>query len=149
VIGVYAPELVRPMAEALLQLGSERAFVVHGFGGIDELSPSGPNRICEVRHGEVRERTIDPQELGLPASDPAELRGGAADENAEAIREVFRGGNGGRRDAILLNAAGAIAAAGHAEDLREGLELASDAVDSGAAAARLEQLIAYSQGVAA
>ncbi len=149
VIGVYAAELVRPIAEALLQLGSERAFVVHGFGGIDELSPSGPSFVCEVRHGEVRERTIDPQELGLPACDPSELRGGEAAENAEAIREVFRGGNGGRRSAILLNAAGAIAAAGHAEDLREGLEQAREAVDSGAAAARLEQLIAYSRSVAA
>jgi anthranilate phosphoribosyltransferase len=148
VIGVYAPDLVRPIAEALLQLGSVRAFVVHGAGGIDELSPAGPNLVCELRDGVVHDRTIDPLDLGVPRCDPSELRGGSAEENAEAIREVFRGANGGRRSAILLNAAGAIAASGRAADLREGLELAREALDSGAAAQRLEQLIAYSQEAA-
>jgi anthranilate phosphoribosyltransferase len=90
---------------------------------------------------------IDPQELGIERSDPEELRGGSPAENAEAIRAVFAGATGGRRDAILLNAAGAIAAAGHADDLREGLELARDAVDSGAAAERLEQLTEFSVAV--
>jgi anthranilate phosphoribosyltransferase len=147
-IGVYAPTLVRPIAEALLQLGSERAFVVHGAGGIDELSPAGPNVVCELRDGSIRERTIEPLDLDIPRCDPTELRGGSAEENAEAIREVFRGGNGGRRSAILLNAAGAIAAAGRADDLREGLEIARNALDSGAATERLDELIAYSRGVA-
>jgi anthranilate phosphoribosyltransferase len=145
VVGVYAPELVRTIAEVLAQLGAHRAFVVHGAAGIDELSPAGPNLVCEVVGGEVRERTIDPLELGVPRCDSDELRGGSPDENAAAIRAVFAGDNGGRRSAILLNAAGAIAAGGHAEDLREGLELARDAVDSGAAGARLEQLIAFSR----
>jgi anthranilate phosphoribosyltransferase len=145
IVGVYAPELVRTIAEVLAQLGTRRAFVVHGAGGIDELSPSGPNFVCEVLDGSVRTRNIDPLEFGLERSDPSELRGGSPEQNAAAIRAVFAGENGGRRSAILLNAAGAIAAGGHAEDLREGLELARNAVDSGAAAVRLEQLIAFTQ----
>jgi anthranilate phosphoribosyltransferase len=146
VVGVYSRELVRTIAEVLATLGARRAFVVHGAGGIDELSPVGENLVAEVVEGAVRERTLDPEaELGLPRCDLAELRGGAPRENAAAVREVFAGADGGRRSAILLNAAGAIAAAGHAEDLREGLALAREAVDSGAASARLEQLIAFSR----
>jgi len=148
VVGVYAPELVRTIAEVLAQLGASRAFVVHGAGGIDELSPAGPNFVCEVVAGSVRARNIDPLELGVERCDPSELRGGSPAENADAIRAVFAGENGGRRSAILLNAAGAIAAGGHAEDLREGFELARQAVDSGAAAARLEELIAFTRAEA-
>jgi anthranilate phosphoribosyltransferase len=143
VVGVYSPDLVRTIAEVLASLGARRAFVVHGAAGIDELSPAGPNLVCEVVDGGVKEREIDPLELGVPRCAPEELRGGSPDENAEAIREVFAGANGGRRDAILLNAAGAIAAGGHADDLREGLEVAREAVDSGAAGERLEALIAF------
>jgi anthranilate phosphoribosyltransferase len=145
VVGVYAPALVRTIAEVLAQLGARRAFVVHGAGGIDELSPAGPNLVSEVVDGDVREREIDPLELGVPRCDPDELRGGSPEENAAAIRAVFEGENGGRRSAVLLNAAGAIAAAGHGRDLREGLGLAKDALDSGAAARRLEELIRFSQ----
>jgi anthranilate phosphoribosyltransferase len=145
VVGVYSPQLVRTIAEVLARLGARRAFVVHGAGGIDELSPVGPNLVAEVADGAVHERELDPeQELGLPRCSVEELRGGTPDENAAAIREVFAGADGGRRSAILLNAAGAIAAAGHAADLREGLEVARDAVDSGSAAERLERLIAFS-----
>ena len=144
IVGVYGPELVRTIAEVLAQLGAERAFVVHGAGGIDELSPCGPNLVCEVADGEVRERTIDPAELGVAACSPDELRGGTPAENAQAIRAVFGGARGAAREAVLLNAAGAIAAAGHADDLRDGLELARTAVDSGAAADRLDRLVAFS-----
>ncbi len=143
VVGVYSPTLVQTIAAVLARLGARRAFVVHGAFGIDELSPAGPNLVCEVVDGSLHEREIDPLELGVPRCDPLELRGGSAAENAAAIRDVFRGADGGRRSAILLNAAGAIAAGGHAEDLREGLELARAAVDSGAAAERLEQLAAF------
>ena len=147
VVGVYSPSLVRTLAEVLARLGARRAFVVHGAGGIDELSPVGPNLVGEVVDGAVRERELDPEvELGLPRCSVAELRGGTPGENAEAIRDVFAGADGGRRNAILLNAAGAIAAAGHASDLRDGLELARETVDSGAAAERLERLIAFSRG---
>jgi anthranilate phosphoribosyltransferase len=145
VVGVYAEPLVRTIAEVLAQLGARRAFVVHGAAGIDELSPAGPNLVGEVVDGSVHVREIDPLELGVERCDPAELRGGSPRDNAEAIRAVFRGEDGGKRSAILLNAAGAIAAAGHAADLREGLEAAREAVDSGAALERLDTLIAFSQ----
>jgi anthranilate phosphoribosyltransferase len=143
VVGVYSPDLVKTLAEVLAALGARRAFVVHGAGGIDELSPAGPNLVYEVVDGGVREREIDPLELGIARCAPEVLRGGSPEENAAAIREVFAGADSCRRDAILLNAAGAIAAGGHAEDLREGLELARQAVESGAAAERLEALIAF------
>jgi anthranilate phosphoribosyltransferase len=146
VVGVYSKELVRTLAEVLLQLGARHAFVVHGAGGIDELSPVGPNLVAEVVDGTVHERTLDPEaELGVPRCTVEELRGGTPAENATALREVFDGADGGRRSAVLLNAAGAIAAAGHAADLREGLELARETVDSGAAAERLEQLASFSR----
>jgi anthranilate phosphoribosyltransferase len=145
VVGVYAPTLVRTIAEVLAQLGARRAFVVHGAGGIDELSPAGPNLVCEVVDGAVHEREIDPLDLGVPRCDPGDLCGGSPEENAAAIHAVFAGEEGGRRSAVLLNAAGAIAAAGHAADLREGLDRAREALDSGAAAARLEELIAFSR----
>jgi anthranilate phosphoribosyltransferase len=147
VVGVYAPDLVRTLAEVLAHLGARRAFVVHGAYGIDELSPAGPNLVCEVVDGSVHERTIDPAELGIARCDPDELRGGNPDENAKAIREIFRGAGGGRRDAVLLNAAGAIAAGGQAADLAEGLELARTAIDSGAATERLDELARFSRDV--
>jgi anthranilate phosphoribosyltransferase len=146
VVGVYSPQLVRTIAEVLARLGARRAYVVHGAGGIDELSPVGSNLVCEVVEGAVRERELDPEaELGVPRCSVDELRGGTPEENARAIRDVFAGADGGRRNAILLNAAGAIAAAGHASDLREGMELARRAIDSGAAGERLEVLAAFSR----
>jgi anthranilate phosphoribosyltransferase len=146
VVGVYSPDLVRTIADVLARLGARRAYVVHGAGGIDELSPVGQNLLAEIVDGEVLERRLDPEsELGIPRCSVDELRGGSPAENAEAIREVFAGADGGRRNAILLNAAGAIAAGGHAADLREGLEVARRTIDSGAAAERLELLIAFSR----
>jgi anthranilate phosphoribosyltransferase len=147
VVGVYSPALVRTIAEVLARLGAHRAFVVHGAFGVDELSPAGPNLVCEVVEGEVHDREIDPLDLGVPRCAPDELRGGSPDENAGVIRAVLSGEEqGAKRDAILLNAAGAIAAAGHAADLREGLELARRTVETGAAAERLEALVAFSHG---
>ena len=146
IVGVYSARLVRTLAEVLAGLGVRRAFVVHGAHGVDELSPAGPNLVCEVVGGDVRERTIDPLDLGVPRCNPEDLRGGTPKENADAIRRVLAGEErGGQRDAVLLNAAGAIAAAGHAGDLREGLARAREAVDSGAAAERLEALVAFSR----
>ncbi len=147
IVGVYSAELVRPLAEVLAQLGARRAFVVHGAGGVDELSPAGPNQVAEVVDGGVHERAIDPLELGIERCAPGDLRGGSPDENAAAIRDVLAGADGPRRDAILLNAAGAVAAAGHAEDLREGLELARRAVESGGARQRLDELVEFSRAL--
>jgi anthranilate phosphoribosyltransferase len=145
VFGVYSAEVARTVADALVVLDSRRAFVVHGAHGIDELSPAGPNLVLEVVEGRVRERVLDPAELGIPACDQAELAGGSPEANAETAREILSGAAGAKRDAVVLNAAGAIAAAGHATDLRKGLEAAREAIDSGRAAARLEELVAFSR----
>jgi anthranilate phosphoribosyltransferase len=106
----------------------------------------GPSQISEVVDGGVRDRTIDPQDLGIERSSLDDLRGGSPAENAAAIRRVFAGEPGGAREAILLNAAGAIAAGGHADDLREGIVLARETLDSGAAAARLDELVEFTRG---
>ncbi len=144
VFGVYSAELAPTYAEALAELGARRAFVVHGDGGLDELSPYGTSLVVEVVDGDVHEWELDPRDLGIEPSDPEALRGGTAAENAATIRAVLAGEVGGRRDAVLLNAAGALVAAGIAIDLGEGIGLGSEAIDSGAAASRLEALIAFS-----
>jgi anthranilate phosphoribosyltransferase len=147
IVGVYDPALVRTIAEALVRLDARRAFVVHGAFGVDELSPAGPNLVCEVVDGVVRQREIDPVDLGVARCAPEELRGGTPAENAAAIRAIFSGEEqGARRDAVLLTAAGAIAAGGQADDLRDGLHLARETLDSGAAAERLDALVAFSNG---
>lgn len=145
VFGVYSVHVARTVADALAVLDASRAFVVHGANGIDELSPAGPNLVLEVVEGAVRERVLDPAELGIARCDPAVLVGGSPEENARTTREILSGADGGRRDAVLLNAAGAIAAAGAAADLGEGLDAAREAIDSGRAAARLEELVAFSR----
>jgi anthranilate phosphoribosyltransferase len=145
VLGVYSPELAPVIADVLQGLGTRRAFVVHGAGGIDELSPAGPNLVYEVANGLVRERMIDPVELGIARCDPADLAGGTPEENAAAIRRMLDGEPGAHRDAVLLNAAGAIAAGGHADDLSAALAIAAEAVDSGAAAERLDSLVEFSR----
>jgi anthranilate phosphoribosyltransferase len=145
IVGVYAPELAPTIAAVLVQLGAERAFVVHGADGIDELSPTGPNLVYEVADGDVTMREIDPLDLGIPRCHPSDLSGDSPEENARTIREIFAGAPGPRRDAVVLNAAGAIAASGHATDLREAVGLAAAAIDSGSAAERLNDLIAFSR----
>jgi anthranilate phosphoribosyltransferase len=146
VFGVYGVELARTYAAALAGLGARRAFVVHGAHGIDELSPAGPNLVVEVVDGDVREWTLDPRDLGMEPAAPSDLAGGSAADNAAAIRAVFAGEPGGRRDAVLLNAASALVAAEQVDDLLDGLALAAEAIDSGAAGDRLERLVAFSRG---
>jgi anthranilate phosphoribosyltransferase len=145
VFGVYAPDVARRVADALAVLDSRRAYVVHGAHGVDELSPAGPNLVFEVADGEVRERVVDPLEFGIERCDPAELAGGSPEDNARTARDVLAGAPGARRDAVVLNAAGAIAAGGHAQDLREGIAVADEAIESGRAGERLEELVTFSQ----
>ena len=147
VFGVYSASLARTYAESLASLGARRALVVHGDGGIDELSPSGTSLVVEVRDGDIFEWELDPRSLGIEPSDPAELRGGEPAENAAAIRRVLAGEPGARRHAVALNAAGALVASGIVSDLGEGLGAATSAIDSGEAAATLDLLIAFSQEV--
>lgn len=146
VFGVYTAELTHTYAETLAGLGARHAFVVHGDGGMDELSPTGPNLVVEVSNGDVHEWELDPRSLGFYPADPAALRGGSPDENAATIRSVLSGEPGIRRDAVLLNAAAALVAAGIADDLGDGLGIASEAIDSGAAVTRLEELREFSNG---
>jgi anthranilate phosphoribosyltransferase len=149
VFGVYSADLARTYAEALAGLGARRAFVVHGSGGIDELIPYGPSVVVEVVDGAIRESQLDPRDVGLERSDPADLRGGSPSENAGAIRRVLEGERSGRRDAVVLNAAGALVAAGVADDLADGVDAAARAVDSGEAGVTLERLVAFSNVVRA
>jgi anthranilate phosphoribosyltransferase len=145
VVGVYSSRLVRTIAEVLGKLGSRHAFVVHGAGGIDEFSPVGPNLVAEVVDGSVRERIVAPEDLGLRRAPLSGLIGGKPSDNAEAIRRIFSGERGPRRDAVLLNAAAAIAAARGSSDLRAALADATEALDSGAATERLDELVAFSR----
>jgi anthranilate phosphoribosyltransferase len=149
-VGVYGAHLVRRLADVLAMLGAERALVVHGAGGIDELSPAGPNLVAEVTpHGEVRETQVDPTDFGVSRCAPADLAGGGPAENARTIRAIFAGRPGPTRDAVLLNSAGALLVAGVVADLAEGLAAAAEVVDSGAAGERLEALAAFSQATSA
>jgi anthranilate phosphoribosyltransferase len=147
-VGVYAPELVPTVASALALLGARRALVVHGAGGIDELSPIGPNLVYEVVDGEVRPGEVDPIDLGIPRCGLKDLAGGTPQQNAAEIRSIFGGAEGSKRDAVLLNAAGALVASGLAGDLAQGLLVAADTVDSGAALDRLDALVSFSRAAA-
>jgi anthranilate phosphoribosyltransferase len=146
VFGVYAPSLARTYAESLVSLGARRALVVHG-DGIDELSPTGPNLVVEVRNGDVVEWDLDPRALGIEPRNPDDLRGAGPAENAAAIRAVLAGEPGARRDAVLLNAAGALVTAGVVDDLGDGVAVAAAAIDSGAAGETLERLVVFSREV--
>jgi anthranilate phosphoribosyltransferase len=141
-LGVYAPELVPVLARTLAELGCDRAFVVHGAGGLDEISTSGPTAVCEVRGSTVREFSVTPDELGLPRAELSALRGGDATENAEMLRGVLRGEPGARRTAVVINAGAALAAAGVVEEIRDGVRLAERAIDSGAALDKLDRFVA-------
>ncbi len=143
VFGVYSAELAATYAEALAELGARRAFVVHGDGGLDELSPLGTSLVVEVVEGDVREWELDPRDFGIEPGEPDALRGGSAAENAAIVRAVLSGEPGSRRDAVLLNAAGAVVAAGLADDFVEGLALGAETIDSGAAHSRLDALVAF------
>jgi anthranilate phosphoribosyltransferase len=146
VIGVFDPELTETMAQVLGELGARAAFVVYGYGGTDELNTAGPNRISHLKDGKVTTTLLDPEALNLPRGDLSELRGGTAEENARILRDVLAGSlNGSRKNAVLLNAAAALGA--ETGDLRQGLQLARQALESGAALAKLEALINFSANV--
>lgn len=149
VIGVYDPELTEPIAQVLGALGSRAAFVVHGSGRIDELTTIGLNRVSELKNGQVRTYTLDPSELGFQQAFSHSLRGGNADENAKITGDLLAGQeNGAKRDAVVLNAAAALVAGGKALSMREGIDLARESLDTGAAAGVLSHLVEYSRSFA-
>jgi len=140
-VGVYAESLVEPLAEALGRLGAERALVVHGSDGLDEVTTAGPTRAALWEGEGVRVLAIEPQTLGVPPPLQGALRGGDAEANAAIVRAVLAGEKGARRDLVAINAAAALWVAGAAADLAEGLERARESLDTGAARARLEALV--------
>ena len=141
VLGVFAPELTEMFAQALRELGSRRALVVHGHDGLDEITCTGGTRVSELRDGIVRTYEIDAEQLIGTTYDPEQLHGGDPTENAAITREVLGGAAGARRDVVLLNAAAAMVVGEKADSLTDGLELARESIDSGAAAATLQTLI--------
>jgi anthranilate phosphoribosyltransferase len=150
VAGVYDASFTELMAKALGELGVRRAFVVHGADGLDEISLSGETSVAELRDGVVRSYTVVPEDFGLPRAPLEAIRGGDVKDNAKIIHRVFgRPGHahehGSHRDIVLANSAGALVAAGRAKDFLEGVRCAAESIDSGAARARLEALIAFSQ----
>jgi len=146
VVGVYDANLTEMVARALGSLGGKAAFVVHGADGLDELSTTGPNRVSRLQDGQVRTFTLDPRELGLPRATLSDLKGGDREENAAILRAVLAGRSGPQRDVVLLNAAAVLVAGGVAPNLKEGLAMAARSIDSGAARAKLEALIAFTNG---
>lgn len=140
-VGVFAPQWVRPMAEVLGRLGAERAWVVHG-SGMDELTTAGVTKVAEYHHGKVIEFDVVPEEADLSPADIADLKGGEPAHNAALMRDLLGGTRGPLRDIVLLNSAAALVVAGRVEDLRAGAAIAARAIDSGAARQVLDKLVA-------
>ncbi|WP_370198180.1 anthranilate phosphoribosyltransferase [Roseibium sp.] len=145
-VGVFARKWVEPLAEALRELGSEKAWVVHGSDGMDEITTTGPTAIAELKNGTIRSFEISPEDVGLAVSDPKDLKGGLPSENAKALRDVLAGAKNAYRDVVLFNAAASLLVADKVETLKDGVELAAQSIDSGFAADTLEKLVAASNG---
>lgn len=146
-LGVADPALAEIMAQVLARLGSRHALVVHGQG-LDELTLAGPSLVCELRDGQIRRYRVLPEDVGLTTAPVEAVGGGSPAENAAALRAIFQGQPGPRRDIVVLNAAAALVAADLAPDLRAGAQLAARAIDSGAAAEKLERFVAVSNSLA-
>jgi anthranilate phosphoribosyltransferase len=138
-IGIYAREWLEPVAHVLAELGTEKAWIVHGADGLDELSTTGPTRVAMLEDGRITLREIVPEDAGIERTSLAALKGGTADDNARAIRELLSGAKGAFRNIVLLNASAALIAAGQASTLKDGVAQAAEAIDKGRAATALEQ----------
>ncbi|MCB1486419.1 MAG: anthranilate phosphoribosyltransferase [Bauldia sp.] len=145
-LGVYSPDWVEPLAHVLASLGAERAWVVHGAGGLDEISPAGETKVASLEDGVVTVFTIRPEDAGLSPSPAEAIKGGDAAHNAEALRALLGGARGAYRDTVLLNAGAALVVAGLAPGIVEGAALAAESIDSGKALQKLDALVATSNG---
>ena len=143
-VGVFSADWTEPLAAALGELGAERALVVHGADGMDEITLTGPTAVGEWTGREVRSYEIDPRELGFTLCEAADLAGGDAGENAAATRAILGGQEGPRRDIVVLNAAAALWVAGAADSLADGVAAAAASIDSGAARDALDGLVRIS-----
>ena len=144
VIGVFSQSLLRTMAEVLRNLGSEKVWLAHGSDGLDELTTTGPTHVVALDGGEISSFTVSPEDAGLPVAKPEDLKGGDPEFNAKALRAVLAGEKSAYRDIALLNAAAALVVGGRAKDLREGVALGAQALDSGAARQTLDTLVTVS-----
>lgn len=138
--GAFTRDLIKPMAQTLLTLGTDAAWLVHGSDGTDELTITGTSWVAEIRDGAVQEFEVHPDDFGLPVRDFAEIVGGTPEENADALRKLLDGAEGAYRDAVLLNAAAALLVAGKVDALPDGVTLARDSIDSGRAKHCVETL---------
>ena len=145
VLGVYNEDLTEIMAQVLCELGTERAFVVHGADGLDEITITGESKISEVINGEVRTYHVTPEDFGIARAPISEIQGGDAKANAEMIKDLLKGQTGARRDVVLLNAAAGLVVGGKAAALREGIQLAKESIDSGKAFACLQKIIDFTK----
>jgi len=145
VLGVYNEDLTEIMAQVLCELGTERAFVVHGSDGLDEITISGESKISEVQDGDVRTYYVTPEDFGIPRASISAIQGGDARQNAQIIRDILSGVRGTRYDVVLLNAAAGLVVGGKAGGLRDGIELARESIESGKALSCLNRLIELTQ----
>ena len=140
-VGVFAREWVEPMAQVLKNLGAERAWVVHGSDGLDELTTTGNSYVSALENGKVTNFQVSPSDAGIPIANPEELKGGNAQENAEAMISMLQGEPSAFRDIVIYTAGAALIVAGKVENLKDGTEIAANAIDSGKAKRALEELI--------
>lgn len=143
VLGVYREELTEAMANVLKNLGTKRAFVVHGSDALDEISITGKSKVSELKDGNVRSFYVKPQDFGMKMAKLRDIKGGSSEENAGIIRNVLKGEKGPRQDVVLLNASAAVVAGGTAEDFKKGVKIARESIESGKAMERLEKLIEF------
>ena len=143
IMGVYAADLTGLLAQALGNLGATHAFVVHGMDGLDEITVTDKTKVSEFKHGKVNDYFIHPSDYGFPVGKADDLKGGDAKDNAVITTEVLKGQKSPRRDIVLLNTAAALVASGRAKELQEGVSIAAESIDSGAAFKKLEQLKAF------
>jgi anthranilate phosphoribosyltransferase len=148
VLGVFSAEVIDLMAATLAELEVERAFVVHGAGGLDEISLTGETQVAEVRAGEIKRYTVTPEDFGVSRAPLDAIRGGSPAENATILRAIFGGELGARRDIVVINAGAALVAVGVAGDFKEGAELAARALSTGAAEQKLADLKKFTNGAA-
>ncbi|MEW6087150.1 MAG: anthranilate phosphoribosyltransferase [bacterium] len=140
VLGVYDEKLTEVMADVLGKLGASRVFVVHGEDGMDEITTTGKTKVSELKNGKVTTYFVTPEDFGLKRAALSDLKGGTAKENAEILLSVLKGEKGPRRDIVLLNAAFAVTAGGTSKDIKEGIKIAAESIDSGKALTKLESL---------
>jgi len=140
-VGVFSRQWTEPLAHVLKNLGCERAYVVHGSDGLDEITTAGPTSVATLENGQVKSFEIAPEDVGLPKAKPESLRGGDAEANAAALLSVLKGTKGPFRDVAVFNAAAALVVAGRAENLKDGVAVATKSLDSGEAEGRLDRLV--------